>query len=792
MKNIYELISNNYNMNTKRNIKYTDHRNKHSSTISTSASIASISSSSECDPNIIIVVGPTGSTGLRGPYGSRGPTGPTGSTGPLGTIGPVGFIGPKGTVGNTGHTGPTGSSGQTGPHGSTGPTGLFGSTGRIGPTGSTGLIGPTGHTGIPGFQGPIGPTGPSGTTGPIGMTGPSGTTGPNGTTEFLGDPGSTGPTGITGATGRTGPIGFRGVRGATGDQGAFGPTGSTGLGGLTGPTGPDGFFELKGDTGMTGATGPTGYCDCTCVCTEQLRNILQQTIEESVTLYTNAVPTIEQLFYPTPLSSASIGLMNTGQAFVIDGLRYTATLGGPWQVIDLINDPTTKFSGDADGTRTIQCGYREVYNSFIETIAPTTGSQSTFTIQSDNPTTILSCTFDILLRYSTNTNFDFAIVTDLNGTQQFTGFGPSSTEPYETITIPVQISGSSIVTIKYNKGPFLSLGVDNIYFYIQNLEVIEFTPSFVNGTITNITGTGNPDTNSLLQISIDNVGTYNTGLCDIIALKYINPDIAMSLTFLEEPIIDCITLPLANTPLGPISNYIIINGLRFTSSSGGPWYVDDIINDPTTKFPGDTPGTRVIQCGYRNQYSFNNNFSDNISPINDTNSSLIIQAENPDPLLSYHVKILLRYSSQSNSDFAGITDYQGTQQFSGKGPSNVNPYLSQIIEAKIQGTTQIIVYYNKNNSIYEGVDNIYFYIEDIKISQIANNCEAMCEQSLRNQLSTVIGQIIDIHMLNGHIFHGYIPSVPVNGIQYGATLMYTIPDAQLIIINNCDIEYFTY
>lgn len=420
-------------MNNNSNIKYTDQRkHKFGSTISTSASI----STTDCDPHIIIVVGPTGSTGARGPYGAKGPSGPTGPTGPHGHIGPVGFIGPRGSMGNTGHTGPNGQTGPTGPTGPIGQSGPNGQTGHFGPVGPTGSRGPTGHTGIPGFPGPIGPTGGNGPTGPIGPDGKTGPTGPNGIASLPGDSGPTGPTGHTGATGRSGPIGFRGSRGPTGDQGPTGQTGSTGSHGLTGPTGPDGIAEFKGDTGPIGITGSTGFCDCTCSCTDQIRNILQQTIGESVTVYTSG------------------------------------------------NNNTAMFL---------------------------------------------------------------------------------STPP------------------------------------VRGIEV-------------GITGTGNTGTDSLLQVNviIDAVGIYNASLCKIAALQYSDTELSFSLIFLQEPI--------------------------------------------------------------------------------------------PPP----------------------------------------------------------------------------------------TNCEAMCERSLRQQLNMVANQVIDIHMLDGYTFHGYIPQNGlINGIQYGATIMYTIPNAQLVVLNNCDIEYFT-
>jgi len=73
---------------------------------------------SQWEPIVSGLQGPTGSTG------AQGVTGPTGSTGAASTVtGPTGAQGPTGP---TGDTGPTGTQGVTGPTGATGPQGAFG------------------------------------------------------------------------------------------------------------------------------------------------------------------------------------------------------------------------------------------------------------------------------------------------------------------------------------------------------------------------------------------------------------------------------------------------------------------------------------------------------------------------------------------------------------------------------------------------------------------------------------------------------------------------------------------
>ncbi len=66
-------------------------------------------------------------SGIQGPTGPAGATGPTGSTGAASTVtGPTGAQGSTGPTGDTGPTGPTGTQGVTGPTGATGPQGSFG------------------------------------------------------------------------------------------------------------------------------------------------------------------------------------------------------------------------------------------------------------------------------------------------------------------------------------------------------------------------------------------------------------------------------------------------------------------------------------------------------------------------------------------------------------------------------------------------------------------------------------------------------------------------------------------
>lgn len=92
-----------------------------------------------------------------------------------------------------------------------------------------------------------------------------------------GGTGVTGPTGGTGATGETGATGGTGGTGATGATGASGERGATGTAGATGERG------TTGATGATGDTGATGPSNSSCLCIDQVRNVLQQMVDQQLT-----------------------------------------------------------------------------------------------------------------------------------------------------------------------------------------------------------------------------------------------------------------------------------------------------------------------------------------------------------------------------------------------------------------------------------------------------------------------------------------------------------------------------
>jgi microcystin-dependent protein len=251
----------------------------------------------------------SGLQGPTGPTGAQGVTGPTGSTGAASTVtGPTGAQGVTGPTGLTGDTGPTGTQGVTGPTGATGPQGAFGgatfkynyltNTADTDP-GSTNLkfdsalatatylyIDPIdlasadvsayletiddstsavkGHfrveaisdsaqfvyysiTGAHTFASTYYKVPVSYLTG----SSPSWANGTDVIITFVrtGDKGDTGVTGPTGATGPTGP---------TGPTGNTGSTGSTGIT-VTGPTAPTDTSVLWADTSETGtAVVPLG------------------------------------------------------------------------------------------------------------------------------------------------------------------------------------------------------------------------------------------------------------------------------------------------------------------------------------------------------------------------------------------------------------------------------------------------------------------------------------------------------------------------------------------------------
>ena len=264
------------------------------------------------EDNSVVIPGPQGPKGDRGPVGPKGDPGEMGPIGPKGDKGDAGERGPVGAQGPIGEQGPQGVTGPQGPQGERGCPGPMGEQGPQGNTGSTGAtptvevgtvssgrtaqvianntdtgvsldfvvpIGATGATGAQGAKGETGATGATGQQGPKGDTGSIGIT-PTvqiGTVssgeiaqvtanetdtgvslDFVVPVGATGATGAQGVKGETGATGATGAQGVKGETGATGATGAQGVKGETGATGATGAQGVKGETGATGATGAQG------------------------------------------------------------------------------------------------------------------------------------------------------------------------------------------------------------------------------------------------------------------------------------------------------------------------------------------------------------------------------------------------------------------------------------------------------------------------------------------------------------------------------------------------------
>ena len=199
-----------------------------------------------CTPsedNSVVIPGP------QGPKGDRGPVGPKGDPGEMGPIGPKGD---KGDAGERGPVGAQGPIGEQGPQGVTGPQGPQGERGCPGPMGEQGPQGNTGSTGAtPTVE--VGTVSSGRTAQVIANNTDTGVS-----LDFVVPIGATGATGAQGVKGETGATGATGAQGVKGETGATGATGAQGVKGETGATGPTGVQGIKGETGATGATGAQG------------------------------------------------------------------------------------------------------------------------------------------------------------------------------------------------------------------------------------------------------------------------------------------------------------------------------------------------------------------------------------------------------------------------------------------------------------------------------------------------------------------------------------------------------
>lgn len=117
-----------------------------------------------------------------------------------------------------------------------------------------------------------------------------------------------------------------------------------------------------------------------------------------------------------PLASASAGTLPDNGSFEVEGLRFKVVSNSPavpWSVEDLTaSPPPEKLASDPAGTRVLRCGMEETYQG--------DGPGGSVTALDNNVTGIIisavdgnpdrEYTFDLEVRYSTETNYDFVRV----------------------------------------------------------------------------------------------------------------------------------------------------------------------------------------------------------------------------------------------------------------------------------------------------------------------------------------------------------------------------------------------
>lgn len=264
----------------------------------------------------------------------------------------------------------------------------------------------------------------------------------------------------------------------------------------------------------------------------------------------------------------------------------------------------------------------------------------------------------------------------------------------------------------------------------ESIKSNEITSTVVNATDVNATNVNATDVNTT-NVNATDINTTNVNATDVNTTNVNATDVNTTNVTTEQVCTQTVKIctvestyelvsetPLADAPIGTVNTNqsFELHGLKFTAAAGGPWYVEDLTNVSGTKYSGDAAGTRVIVCGYREPYSTGTPI-DTVSPGDNLKSAFTIQAANANVLYNYKFKVLLRYSSESGYDFAGVSDINGGQQFSGFGTAS-DPYLAEEIDVLISGFSSVSVYFNKDGGYLQGVDNIYFYIKDLEFSSI--------------------------------------------------------------------------
>lgn len=164
-------------------------------------------------------------------------------------------------------------------------------------------------------------------------------------------------------------------------------------------------------------------------------------------------------------------------SYQTSGLKFTnvgattipGALDGPWYIEEINGDIVFRgcnFDNFVPGGGTPN-----------DIQVPTSTSNLTFQLELDEtslPPGKTSVQFNLVIRYSTEPNFDFVVVTK-NGEEisRVSGAGADASNPFRVEELPIDMKPGDIILIEYNKDPIWYSGVDALYFNVTNLKYID-------------------------------------------------------------------------------------------------------------------------------------------------------------------------------------------------------------------------------------------------------------------------------------------------------------------------------
>jgi cytoskeletal protein CcmA (bactofilin family) len=204
-------------------------------------------------------------------------------------------------------------------------------------------------------------------------------------------------------------------------------------------------------------------------------------------------------------------------------------------------------------------------------------------------------------------------------------------------------------------------------------------------------------------------------------------------------------------PVGPIDNppgLFTLGPIDFkiaNQADVAPWFFRSLDGDVTKEYFADPVGQIALYGGLWNTYApLNSVTREPVPPVlpgDESVTQIDMTINVPNSLLNFD--LYLRYSNEVSYDYVYLVlNDKIIDSYNGLGPSPTNPYLPAFKNIKIRSGDVLSVKYSKDQAVYEGVDNFYFYMKNVIISPLPSQTTV---KILRNNLPILdYSHLIDI------------------------------------------------